>query len=154
MNRSTVSSRMWSASTCQGFCQPSCLMAAAAAMRTLEGSEPTMRCSRLDLFQTGMTSTPCSAARRQARNWAWACCAKRSPMPIEYLANLSAVYDITQSITEEQTNDGLLNWILRGRGARPPIGRQSESTRGVPNGKPRQANSFSIHNFWLENHAR
>src|SRR5437870_13663115 len=41
-------------------------------------------CSRLDLFQTGMTSTPCSAAFIHARNWALAWCAKRSPMPNEY----------------------------------------------------------------------
>src|SRR5437016_12846099 len=41
-------------------------------------------CSRLDLFQTGMTSTPSSVALIQGRNWALAWCAKRSPMPSEY----------------------------------------------------------------------
>ena len=33
-----------------------------AAARTLAGSEPTMLCSRFDLFQTGMTVAPRSAA--------------------------------------------------------------------------------------------
>src|SRR5207247_6402144 len=46
-------------------------------------------CSRLDLFQTGMTSTPRSAALMQARNWALAWCAKRSPMPNEYFPRAS-----------------------------------------------------------------
>src|SRR5262245_56048223 len=50
-----------------------------------------MRCSRLDLFQTGMTSAPCRDASRQARNWARACCAKRSPIPNEYLPSCSIV---------------------------------------------------------------
>ncbi len=58
--RSTVSRRMWSASMCQVFFQPSSLTALAAAARTLGGSEPMMVCSRLDLFQTGTMSTPCS----------------------------------------------------------------------------------------------
>src|SRR2546425_12182744 len=50
-----------------GLFQFSSRTAAAAAARTLDGSEPMVRCSRLDLFQTGMTSTPCSAAFRHAR---------------------------------------------------------------------------------------
>ena len=62
MNRSTVSRRMWSASTWYGFVQPSAFTAASAAARTLAGSEPMIVCSRFDLFQTGMTSTPRSAA--------------------------------------------------------------------------------------------
>ena len=40
--------------------------AASTAARVPAGSEPTMRCSRLDLFQTGVTSAPCCAARMKA----------------------------------------------------------------------------------------
>src|SRR2546422_7386696 len=50
--RSTVSSRMWSASTCQPFFQSSAFTAASAAASTLDGSEPMNVCSRFDLFQT------------------------------------------------------------------------------------------------------
>ena len=69
---STVSSRIWSASTCHGFFQPSSATAFSAAARTLAGLEPMMACSRLDLFQTGVTSTPWLAAMMTACNWALA----------------------------------------------------------------------------------
>ena len=60
-----------------------------AAARTLDGSEPTKVCSRLDLFQTGITSTPCCAAMMQACSCALAWCANRSPVPTEYLARIN-----------------------------------------------------------------
>src|SRR5882762_8171685 len=44
-----------------------------------------MVCSRFDLFHTGTTGTPASAARTQARNCAFAWCTNRSPTPIENL---------------------------------------------------------------------
>ena len=72
MNASTVSRRMWSASTWKGLVQSNSLTAASAAARTLAGREPTMVCSRCDLFQTGVTSTPRSAASTHARNCAFA----------------------------------------------------------------------------------
>src|ERR1017187_4637697 len=42
-----------------------------------------MVCSRFDLFQTGTTSTPASAAFMHAASWALAWWAKRSPTPME-----------------------------------------------------------------------
>ena len=66
MNLSTVLRLMWSASTWYGLLQPSVLTASSAAARVLAGVEPIMVCSRFDLFHTGMTSTPCSAAILQA----------------------------------------------------------------------------------------
>src|SRR5437870_3587378 len=74
---------------CQGFFHLSSWTAFWAASRTLAGSEPMMVCSRLDLFQTGVTWAPFSEARTQACNWALAWCAKRSPMPRENLPNAS-----------------------------------------------------------------
>src|SRR2546421_2823638 len=50
-----------------------------------------MVCSRCDLFQTGVTSTPCAAASTNARNCAFAWRAKRSPTPKEYLSNFKAL---------------------------------------------------------------
>src|ERR1051326_280441 len=90
MKSSTVSRRMWSASTRKGRVQSSSLTAASAAGRTLAGREPTMECSRCDLFHTGVTSTPCAAAIAHARSCAFAWCAKRSPTPNEYFSNLKA----------------------------------------------------------------
>ena len=55
-----------------GCFQPRALTAASAAARVVAGSEPMIRCSRCDLFQTGMTSTPFRLAIRQARSCAWA----------------------------------------------------------------------------------
>jgi hypothetical protein len=81
---------MWSASTWKGFAQPSSRTAASAAASTLAGLEPTMPCSRKDLFQTGVTSTPLSAARMHARSCAFAWWAKRSPTPKEYFSNFKA----------------------------------------------------------------
>jgi hypothetical protein len=86
---STVSRRMWSASTWYGFVQPSSRTASSAATRTLGGCEPTVVCSRYDLFQTGTTSAPRSTAVMHARSWALAWWAKRSPTPIEYFASSS-----------------------------------------------------------------
>src|SRR6185436_163224 len=60
--------------------------------RTLAGSDCTMRCSRLDLFQTGMTSTPRSAANWQAWSCALACWAKRSPTPMENRPSLTTSF--------------------------------------------------------------
>src|SRR5579871_1870703 len=88
-NRSTVSKRMWSASTWYGRVQPSSRTAASAAARTPAGSEPTVTCSRCDLFQTGTTSAPWTVASRNARNCAFAWWAKRSPTPTEYLASVN-----------------------------------------------------------------
>ena len=64
--RSTVAAVMWSASTKYAPCQPTARTAASAASRTLAGSEPTTRCSRFDLFHTGVTSTPRRAASTNA----------------------------------------------------------------------------------------
>src|ERR1700733_712359 len=61
-------------------------MARSAAARVPEGSDPTIRCSRLDLFQTGMMVTPCRAACTQAANCGLAWCANRSPTPSEYFS--------------------------------------------------------------------
>ena len=80
---------MWSASTWYGFVQPSSRTAASAAARVVAGSEPMIVCSRFDLFQTGMTSAPCSAASMQARSCAFAWWANRSPTPTEYFARVS-----------------------------------------------------------------
>src|SRR5437763_33 len=64
---------MWSASTWYGFAQPSAFTAASAAARVVAGPEPMIVCSRFDLFQTGTTSIPRSAARTQARSCGFAC---------------------------------------------------------------------------------
>ena len=72
-----------------GFVPAEFLAAASAAAVTLDGSEPTIRCSRLDLFQTGVMFTPFSAASIKARNCASACCAKRSPTPMEYFSSVN-----------------------------------------------------------------
>src|SRR5947209_10360196 len=82
---------MWSASTWKGRVQSSSLTAARAAASTLGGREPTIVCSRCDLFQTGVTSTPRAAACAHARNCAFAWCAKRSPTPKEYFSNFRAL---------------------------------------------------------------
>ena len=82
-NRSTVSSRIWSASTNQGCGHFLFATAAAAASRTLAGSLPMKLCSRFDLFQTGATTTPAAASRSNAANWASASWANRSPTPNE-----------------------------------------------------------------------
>src|SRR5437016_5342308 len=89
MKRSTVVRLMWSASTWYGRFQSSSATAESAAARTLAGSEPTIRCSRLDLFQTGITTAPRSAAIMHARNCALAWWAKRSPTPRENFSRVS-----------------------------------------------------------------
>src|ERR1700681_184968 len=53
-----------------------------------------MLCSRLDLFHTGITSTPCCKAATQAWSWALPCSEKRSPTPIEYFGSRSERVDI------------------------------------------------------------
>ena len=58
---------MWSASTKYAPFQPSAFTAALASSRTLAGSLWTMLCSRLDLFQTGATSTPRSLGLHESR---------------------------------------------------------------------------------------
>ncbi len=63
---------MWSASTKYGFVQPSSFTAASAAARVCAGSDPMIVCSRFDLFHTGTTSTPASAAFMHAANCAFA----------------------------------------------------------------------------------
>src|SRR6185437_9555439 len=82
-NLPTVFRLMWSASRKYGFVQPSSLTAASAAARVWLGSEPIIMCSRLDLFHTGTTSTPASAARMHAASCALAWCANLSPTPNE-----------------------------------------------------------------------
>ena len=62
---------------------PSAFTAASASSRTLVGSLWTMLCSRLDLFQTGVTSTPSCFAFTKAASCALPWCANRSPMPME-----------------------------------------------------------------------
>src|SRR3954453_8760486 len=83
---------MWSASTWYAAFQPSASTAASAAARVLEGAEPTVVCSRCDLFQTGTTGAPFSAASIQARNCAFAWCAKRSPMPNENFPRVNGAF--------------------------------------------------------------
>ncbi len=80
---------MWSASTWYGFAHPIAVTAASAAARVAAGSLPIIVCSRFDLFQTGITSTPRSPASWHARSCAFAWCANRSPTPIEYFARVS-----------------------------------------------------------------
>src|SRR5437660_10330674 len=46
-------------------------------------------CSRLDLFQTGATSTPCPASMTNAGSCAFACRPKRSPTPNENRSRLN-----------------------------------------------------------------
>src|SRR3954466_12762550 len=82
---------MWSASTWYAFVHPRADTASSAAARTLDGDEPTVMCSRCDLFQTGTTGAPCSAAIMQARSCAFAWCAKRSPMPKVYFPRVMGV---------------------------------------------------------------
>src|SRR5215207_540118 len=91
MNRSTVFTPMWSASTKYAPVQPSDFVAASASARTLSGSLWTMLCSRLDLFQTGATSTPSRCAVTNAASCARPWWAKRSPMPMEYLGRLNVI---------------------------------------------------------------
>ena len=72
------------------------------------GAEPMVVCSRCDLFQTGITSAPRSAAIMQARSCAFAWWAKRSPTPTEYFASVNmACFGSLSS--------GLLSRILSGR---------------------------------------
>src|SRR6185312_6950836 len=87
-NRCTVFRLMWSASRKYGFVQPSSFTAASAAARVCVGSDPMIMCSRLDLFQTGVTSTPAALAFMQAASCAFAWCANRSPTPIEYFGRV------------------------------------------------------------------
>src|SRR3984893_3814464 len=53
-----------------------------------------MLCSRLDLFHTGITSTPCCKALTQTLRWALPCSEKRAPTPIEYYGSRSEGVDI------------------------------------------------------------
>src|ERR1700689_918606 len=79
---------MWSASQKYGFSQCSACTAASAAWRTDEGSEPMIVCSRFDLFQTGMTSTPFCKATSHACNSVLGWCPNLAPTPTEYLPSL------------------------------------------------------------------
>src|SRR5262245_17541216 len=95
MKRSSVPRLIWSASTWCGCFQPRSRTAASAAVRTLAGSDPTMPCSRFDLFHTGTTCTPCSAPRIHARSCALAWWAKRSPTPMESFSSFNIVWTRT-----------------------------------------------------------
>ena len=53
-----------------GFFQPNSFTAASAAARVALGSEPIIKCSRLDLFHTGTTSIPAAAAITHAASCA------------------------------------------------------------------------------------
>src|SRR5687767_15929262 len=68
-----------------------------------------IRCSRLDLFQTGTTSVPCSVSFIQARNCAFAWCAKRSPTPIEYLASVNIAHSVERPRIGDNAKSARLN---------------------------------------------
>src|ERR1700722_20714165 len=88
-NLLTVFRLIWSASKKYGLVQPNSLTAASAAIRVWLGSDPIIMCSRLDLFQTGTTSTPASEARTHAASCAFAWRANLSPTPIDNLGSLN-----------------------------------------------------------------
>src|SRR5262249_34011583 len=80
--------------------------AQSAAARVPDGSEPTILCSRFDLFQTGMIVTPCCAARTQAANCGFAWCANRSPTPSEYFSRDFLVTNGPQSYSQSIVGGG------------------------------------------------
>src|SRR5205807_1082440 len=72
--------------------------------------EPTILCSRLDLFQTGTIGTPRLAAQIQAASCGLAWCAKRSPTPIEnFDRSIARDFRITKTTGRCMTSGSKLN---------------------------------------------